>query len=104
MVDVKWPFDVHIFTTPFLTMHFLLALSVVLGIVGQYVTALFALGLLVFRAFIYFRRDFDIKHIVRSMAFIFLRYTINLALIAGGFLGGVKSRMLYIGATFDHVS
>ena len=103
IVDLKWPFDIHIFITPFLTMHFLLALAVIFAIVGLYIPALVVLCLLVIRAFFYFRGDLSIKNVFQSIAFVFLRYTINLALITGGLIGGLKSRMLYIGATFDYI-
>jgi cellulose synthase/poly-beta-1,6-N-acetylglucosamine synthase-like glycosyltransferase len=103
VVDFKWPFGVHIFITPFVTMHVLLALAVIFAIAGLAIPALVALCLLVIRALFYFKGDLDIRNISRSIAFIFLRYTINLALIAGGFLGGLRSKMLYIGATFDYI-
>lgn len=104
VVDSKCPFDIHVFITPFITMHILFACSIIFAILGLLIPALVALCLLVIRAFFYFRRDLEIRSLFRSIAFVFLRYTINLALIAGGFLGGLKSRMLYVGATFDYVS
>jgi len=53
-------------------------------------------------ALFYFRLDMNWRSPWQTLVFVFLRYIANLALIAGGFLGGAKLKMLYIGATFDY--
>jgi cellulose synthase/poly-beta-1,6-N-acetylglucosamine synthase-like glycosyltransferase len=103
IINFKWPFDIHLFITPFLTMHILLALAIIFAAISLFIPALVVLCLLIIRAFFYFRGDLSIGNIVQSISFVFLRYTINLALIAGGFLGGLKLKMLYLGTTFDYV-
>jgi GT2 family glycosyltransferase len=103
IIDFKCPFDIHFFITPFLTMHILLALVLIFAAVSLNILALVELFLLIIRAFFYFKNDLSIRNILQGISFVFLRYTINLALIIGGFLGGLKSRMLYIGTTFDYV-
>lgn len=102
LIDMKSPFNIHIFLTLFLTMHLLLVLTVLLAIIGLYIPAA-AGGLITLTiAAFYFKRDINRKNILQSTAFIFLRYAANLALLLGGFLGGAKRGMLYISATFDY--
>lgn len=99
---MKSPFNIHIFLTPFLTMHLLLVLTVLLAIIGVYIPAAVGGLITLTIAAFYFRWDINRKNILQSIAFIFLRYAANLALLLGGFLGGAKLRMLYISATFDY--
>jgi hypothetical protein len=43
-----------------------------------------------------------VRNPFKACAFVFFRYVVNLALLAGGLLGGVKRGMIYISATFDY--
>ena len=102
LINMKSPFNIHLFLTSFLTMHMLLVLTALLAIIGAYIPAI-AGGLVTLAiAALYFRWDINRKNILQSIVFIFLRYAANLALLLGGFLGGIKLRMLYISATFDY--
>jgi len=50
----------------------------------------------------YFMPDIEIKHLGRSIKFIFLRYVVNMALLIAGLLGGAKLKMIYISGTLDY--
>jgi len=101
---VKTPFPCHVsvFLTPFLTMHLLLVLAIVLAAVGLHTPAIVAGVLVAVEGIRVFRSDFSAGGIVRSAKFILLRYIANLALVGGGLLGGARLRMLYVNATFDY--
>jgi cellulose synthase/poly-beta-1,6-N-acetylglucosamine synthase-like glycosyltransferase len=102
LVKTLFPFHVSVFLTPYLTMHLMLALAIVLAVAGLHTPAIVAGVLVVAEGIRVFRSDFRARDPVLSGKFILFRYLANLALIAGGLLGGAKSRMLYINATFDH--
>lgn len=104
LIDMKFPFSIHIFLTRFLTMHLLLFLTVLLAIIGLYIPAAAGGLITLIIAALYFKWDINRKNISQSIAFIFFRYTANLALLLGGFLGGAKLGMLYISSTFDYKS
>ena len=101
---MRFPLNIHIFLTPFLTMHILLALTIVLAVIGLSIPAIIVGLLTMAVAALYFKPDMNRKNILQSIKFIFLRYAANLALLLGGFLGGAKSGMLYISATFDYTT
>ncbi len=103
IIDMKFPFNIYVFITQFLTMHIMLVIAIILAILGLKIPAIVVAILTFFIAIHYFRRDIDIKNMLESIVFMFLRYSINLALIAGGLLGGIKLRMFYFSATFDCV-
>jgi len=97
-----FPLFILIFITPFLIMNIFLLLSILSVLLGFNILSLI-LGLITLGIGIYyFIPDISIKHPWRTVKFIFLRYLVNLALLVGGFLGGAKSKMIYIGATFDY--
>jgi len=102
LFSMRFPFSILVFLTPFLAMHFLLVLAVLFAAIGLSIPAIVFGALTVAVALFYFRLDMDWRSPRQTLEFVFLRYTANLALIAGGFLGGVKVGMLYIGATFDY--
>ena len=102
LVETRFPFHVSVFLTPYLTMHLLLALAILLAAVGLHIPAIVAGALMVAEGGRVFRSDVSAGHIMRSAKYVVLRYIANLALIAGGLLGGVRLRMLYINATFDY--
>lgn len=102
LVKTPFPFHVSVFLTPYLTMHLMLALAIVLAAAGLHIPAIVAGVLVVAEGIRVFRSDFGAGDIVRSGKFILLRYVANLALIGGGLLGGARLRMLYINATFDY--
>jgi len=104
LFGIRFPLNAHIFFTTFLTMHLLLLLALLLTLFGLFIPAIITgvTGLVV--AACYFRSDITREKLPRGAAFIFLRYTANLALLAGGFLGGVRLKMIYISATFDGTS
>ncbi len=104
LLGIRFPLNAHIFFTPFLTMHLLLLLALLLALLGLFIPAITTgvTGLIV--AACYFKADITREKLPRSVAFIFLRYSANLALLAGGFLGGIRLKMIYISATFDCTS
>jgi len=97
-----FPLFILIFITPFLIMNIFLILSILSILLGfnilSFVLGLITLGIGIY----YFIPDIAIRHPWRTVKFIFLRYLVNLALLIGSFLGGAKSKMIYISATFDY--
>jgi cellulose synthase/poly-beta-1,6-N-acetylglucosamine synthase-like glycosyltransferase len=102
LFSTRFPVHVSVFLTPFLTMHLLAILAVILAVLGQYVAAAVFGGITLAVALGYFRSDIRRRNILQAATFVVLRYLANLALLAGGLLGGAKLGMLYIGATFDY--
>lgn len=97
-----FPLHAVIFVGPFLTMNLFLALTVLTIFLGLG-TPPIVLGAITFvLGIVYFAPDVEIKSPLRSVKFVFLRYAANLALLTGGFLGGAKLKMLYIGGTLDY--
>ncbi len=102
LFSIKFPLPILIFLTSFLAMHIFLTLAIVFAAIGLYIPAIICgVATLAIAAF-YFKADINWKNILQAGVFIFLRYTANLALLWGGFIGGVKLGMLYISATFDY--
>jgi len=104
LISTRFPFNIHIFLTRFLTMHIFLALAIVFAIIGLYIPAIIGGVITLAIAAFYFKSDLSVKNMLQSITFVFLRYAVNLALLLGGFLGGAKLRTLYISATFDYMS
>jgi len=102
LLSTRFPVHVSIFLTPFLAMHMLAALAVLLAVLGQYIAAAVFGGLTLAVVAGYFRADIRRRNILRAATFVALRYLANLALLAGGLLGGARLGMLYVGATFDY--
>lgn len=102
LFDKGFRFDILIFLTPFLIMHIILALAILFAIIGLYIPAIIGGLITLAVAVSYFRSDIGGKNILRTPAFVFLRYAANVALLLGGFLGGVKLGMLYVSATLDY--
>lgn len=101
LLSKRFPFHILVFLTPFLTIHILLALTILFIIIGLYIPAIIGgLSTLAIAAS-YFKADIDWKNVLQTGVFIFLRYAANLALLLGGFLGGAKSGVLYISSTLD---
>ena len=97
-----FPLFVLIFITPFLIMNMFLLLTVLSVLLGFNILSII-LGLVTLGIGIcYFRPDMAIKRPWRTVKFILLRYLVNLAILVGGFLGGAKSKMMYICPTFDY--
>lgn len=104
LLGIRLPFNAHIFLTSFLTIHIFLVLAIALAILDLFIPAIIAGLLTLTMAALYFKSDLNRKNVLQGIAFIFLRYAANLALLLGGFLGGAKLGMLYISATFDYTS
>ncbi len=102
LLSTGFPVHVSIFLTPFLAMHVLAGLAVLLAVLGQYVAAAVFGGIALAVALGYFRADIGRRNILQAATFVVLRYLANLALLVGGLLGGAKLGMLYLGATFDN--
>ena len=102
LLSMSFPFSILIFLTPFLAMHVILALTILFAAIGLDIPAIVFGAGTVAVALCYFQADVGRKNIVRGGAFVFFRYIVNLALLAGGLMGGAKRGMLYIGATFDY--
>ncbi len=99
LFDKRFPFHILIFLTPFLTMHVFLTLTILLVLIGLYIPAIIG-GLITLTIIsFYFKSDVNIRNVLQTGVFIFLRYAANLALLLGGFLGGAKLGMLYVSAT-----
>ena len=102
LLGARFPFLILVFLTSFLFIHILLALAILLAAIGLYIPAIIAGGVTLAVALSYFRSDIDVKNPFKTCAFVFFRYIVNLALLIGGLLGGLKQRAIYIGATFDY--
>lgn len=102
LFNMRFPFGILVFLTPFLAMHFFALLAIVLAAIGLSIPAIVCGALTIAVALFYFRLDMNRRRLRQTVIFVFLRYVANLALIAGGFLGGSKLKILYIGATFDY--
>jgi cellulose synthase/poly-beta-1,6-N-acetylglucosamine synthase-like glycosyltransferase len=101
ILGIKSPLSVNVFLTSFLLTHFLALIAIILAVLGISLPALIIGVMVLILAIVYFKDDFAHKQIGRSLAFVFYRYVANIALILGGFLGGIKFRTLYISPTFD---
>jgi cellulose synthase/poly-beta-1,6-N-acetylglucosamine synthase-like glycosyltransferase len=102
LFGMRFPCRVNIFLTSFLIMHILAVLAIIMAIGGLVIPAIVA-GLLAVAIFVlYFKGDFAKKKIGHSLGFVFFRYIANLALLWGGFRGGIHFRMFYISATLDY--
>ena len=104
LLSIRFPLNIHIFITTFLTMHLLLLLALFLVLFGLAIPAIIIGVISLIVAACYFNQDMKREIFSRSVAFIFLRYSANIALLTGGFLGGIRHKMIYISATFDCVS
>ena len=104
IIKMRFPFNIYLFLTPFLIMHILIFLAILIAVLGYFIPAVIAAVLALVTAIAYFRSDLATKNPIQSIHFIFFRYAANIALILGGFLGGLKYRMLYISATFDYTA
>ena len=83
-------------------MNVFLLLTILALLLGLY-TPIIVLGAITFILGVYyFTPDMELKHPLRTVRFIFLRYMANFALFTGGLLGGLKLGMLYISATLDY--
>ncbi len=102
LISMSFPFNTHIFLTPFLIMHCFLALAILSAIIGLYIPAIIGGVITMGIATFYFKPNLNRINILQSMVFIFLRYAANLALLLGGLLGGAKLGMLYISASLDY--
>jgi cellulose synthase/poly-beta-1,6-N-acetylglucosamine synthase-like glycosyltransferase len=102
LLRMRLPFPILVFLTHFLVMNILLVLAIIFAAVGLFIPAI-VVGVITFVvALSYFRSDIGVRNPFRTCAFVFFRYIVNLALLAGGLLGGVKRGMIYISATFDY--
>jgi hypothetical protein len=102
ILGMRFPWCVNIFLTTFLTMHILAVIAIILAISGLPIPAI-VFGILTLAVFLlYFRADLSKKNIGKVFAFIIFRYVANLALLWGGFRGGIHFRMFYISATLDY--
>ncbi len=104
LLDTKFPFHIWIFVTPFLTMHILFLLTILLLLAGLNILAFTCGFITLIVAVRYFWLDIKRKNVLQGMAFVSLRYIANLALWLGGFTGGIKFKMLYISGTLDYKS
>lgn len=104
LLNTRFPLHMLIFISPFLIMILILVICILLIILGFCIPALVSGLFLLVLALYYFRRDITLNNIPQSIAFIFLRFAANSALLFGGFIGGIKLKMFYISATLDHKS
>ena len=102
LIRMRLPFPILVFLTHFLVMNILLVLAIIFAAVGLHIPAIVVGGIMFVVALSYFRSDIDVRNPFKTCAFVFFRYVVNLALLAGGLLGGVKRGMIYISATFDY--
>jgi cellulose synthase/poly-beta-1,6-N-acetylglucosamine synthase-like glycosyltransferase len=102
LLGFKFPVDINIFLTSFLFIHLLALAAIICAASGASIAAIALTAIASILAIIYFRHDFHLRNPGQSVAFLFYRYTANLALIMGGFLGGIKLRTFYISPTFDY--
>ncbi len=96
-----FPVQILIFISSFLLMNIFLIASVLTALFGFHIPAIISGSLTLGLGIYYFRSDLDIKHLWRSLKFISIRYTVNMALFIAGILGGLRLRILYISGTLD---
>jgi len=82
-------------------MHMLFAITLISLVLGLATVALVSGAALIIAGIQNFKADIRRKNMLEALIFMFLRYIANLALLGGGFLGGIKSGMLYFGGTLD---
>jgi cellulose synthase/poly-beta-1,6-N-acetylglucosamine synthase-like glycosyltransferase len=102
LLRAVFPFSILIFLTPFLGIHILLALAIIFAAVELHIPAIVCGVATLAVALYYFGADVDVKSPFKTCAFVFFRYVVNLALLVGGLLGGLKRGTIYISATFDY--
>ena len=99
----RWfPFHTVIFITPFFVLHIFLILAILCILLGLDICSIVFGSITLAIATFYFKSDINIRHLFRSISFIFLRYIANLSLLLGGFLGGLKLGIIHISATLDY--
>lgn len=102
VIDKKFPLSFIVFFTPFLLLNILLIGLIGLRIAGSSITPMLIVSSFVVISALYcFRFDIKRRNGTESLIFVFLRYTANLALLIGGFFGGLKQKMLYFNGTLD---
>jgi GT2 family glycosyltransferase len=101
LFSAKMPLTAIIFLTPFLIMHILAAMTIISFILGLTSLAIVSLSMFIVVAIYHFKADIKRKNIFKALVYVFLRYTANLALWAGGFLGGLKTGMIYSSGSLD---
>jgi cellulose synthase/poly-beta-1,6-N-acetylglucosamine synthase-like glycosyltransferase len=97
-----FPFQAAVFLTSFWLMHILFLVAVVAWAVGVNTVPLVALVAGIAVAAFYLRVDIRPGKPATTCRLMALRYLANLALLAGGIRGGLRSRMLYASPTLDH--
>ena len=100
--NMRFPFHVSVFLTPFLAMNFFLLLSIIFAATGLNIPAIIGGVITITLFLLYFKSDINLNKFLQTVIFVFLRYTANLALFSGGFWGGIKRGMLYVSATLDY--
>lgn len=97
-----FPLHALIFISPFLIMNLFLVLTILTVLLGLNTPSIILGSITFILGIYYFMPDIEIKHLLRTIRFIFLRYMANLALLIGGLLGGAKLKMIYISGTLDY--
>jgi GT2 family glycosyltransferase len=97
----RWPVAVVCFLTTFLLLHLAALGALAAWLAGWTAAAWVATGLTALLALAYAWPDVRGSGALLGPAFALIRYSANLALFAGAFLGGLRRRMLYLSATVD---
>jgi hypothetical protein len=97
----KFPITVNIFLTMFHFFNILLVVTLVLALTGFIIPAIVTGVIMLVIGIFNLKSDLTGTSIIKGILFSGIRYGVNLALFAGSFLGGLKSKMLFISATLD---
>jgi cellulose synthase/poly-beta-1,6-N-acetylglucosamine synthase-like glycosyltransferase len=96
------PLHALIFISPFLMMNLFLFLTILSILLGFNIPSIVLGSITLILGIYYFMPDIEVRHLLRTTKFIFLRYMANLALLMGGLWGGLKLKMIYISGTLDY--
>jgi cellulose synthase/poly-beta-1,6-N-acetylglucosamine synthase-like glycosyltransferase len=95
------PVAIVLFITKLLLFHLVLLGAMTSWLLGWSIVGWVAAGLALLMMVSYAWADFKQSGIVLGAAFTALRYTADVALFVGAFIGGLQQKMLYFSATVD---
>lgn len=99
ILDMPFPLYGMIFLSSFHLMHAALLAAIILLLCGFPVAAMVGFIVALAAAGYYFAIRFDFKTPGKSLLFSAIRYIADSAYVLGGFLGGIRQKMIYLEAT-----
>jgi len=97
----RFPAAIVVFLTRFLMLHLIALWTLAMWIFGWTTTAWIGAGAAALLALSYSWPDLKHSGPIPGLAFAFVRYTADMALFIGAFIGGLHQKMLYFSATVD---